>query len=142
MSAAEDACGLDPVSGGTARPLKWSRTNRRIAEDRLPCWRAVSISPTSSDSVTPRAAEISFIPVQNASSRLTLVLWPSTTIERFTTGDFMVRLLHVRYHHHPRYLAGGKPVVLRGAYPACSLHRTDRAAPSGSVYQKRQKDSA
>jgi hypothetical protein len=26
---------------------------------------------------------------QNASSRLTLVLWPATTIERFTTGDFM-----------------------------------------------------
>ena len=34
-----------------------------------------------------RAREISFMLVQNGSSRLTLVLWPPTTIERFTTGD-------------------------------------------------------
>ena len=32
------------------------------------------------------------MPFQNASSRLTLVLWPATTIERLTTGDFMKRL--------------------------------------------------
>jgi hypothetical protein len=31
---------------------------------------------------------ISFSAVQNASSRLTLVLCPATTIDRFTTGDF------------------------------------------------------
>src|ERR1700722_1491830 len=32
------------------------------------------------------------MPFQNASSRLTLVLWPPTRIERFTTGDlFTVR---------------------------------------------------
>ena len=30
-----------------------------------------------------RSPEISFMPFQNASSRLTLVLWPATTIERF-----------------------------------------------------------
>src|SRR5882757_4402186 len=61
-----------------------------MAEERLPCWRLVSISPTSSDSVMSRSTEISFIPFQNASSRLTLVLWPATTIDRFTTGDFMM----------------------------------------------------
>src|SRR5262249_34461761 len=32
---------------------------------------------------------ISFSPFQNASSRLTLVLWPAITIERLTTGDFI-----------------------------------------------------
>src|SRR5256885_16106030 len=62
-----------------------------MAEERLPCWRLVSISPTSSDSVMSRSTEISFIPFQNASSRLTLVLCPATTIERLTTGDFMTR---------------------------------------------------
>src|SRR5579872_1925925 len=62
-----------------------------MAEDRLPCWRVLSISPTSSDSVTFRKPEISFMPFQKASSRLTLVLWPATTIDRFTTGDFMMR---------------------------------------------------
>jgi hypothetical protein len=33
----------------------------------------------------PRCAEIALTPLQNASSRPTLVLWPPTTIERFTT---------------------------------------------------------
>src|SRR6202007_791582 len=66
-------------------------TKSLIAEDRLPCWRLLSISPTSSDSVMLRSPEISFMPFQNASSRLTLVLWPATTIERLTTGDFMMR---------------------------------------------------
>jgi hypothetical protein len=28
---------------------------------------------------------------QNAASRLTLVLWPPTTIERLTTGDLFIR---------------------------------------------------
>src|ERR1700753_4519122 len=63
-----------------------------MADDRLPCWRLLSISPTSSDSVMSRRPEISFMPFQKASSRLTLVLWPATTIERLTTGDFMIRL--------------------------------------------------
>jgi hypothetical protein len=31
------------------------------------------------------------MPFQKASSRLTLVLWPATTMERFTTGDFITR---------------------------------------------------
>src|SRR5258708_5768002 len=42
-----------------------------------------------SDKVKSRFAAISFSPVQNASSRLTLVLCPAITIERLTTGDFI-----------------------------------------------------
>src|ERR1700674_322835 len=42
-----------------------------------------------SDKVKSRFAAISFSPVQNASSRLTLVLCPAMTIERLTTGDFI-----------------------------------------------------
>src|ERR1700747_2416165 len=64
-----------------------------MAEDRLLCWRWLSISLISSDSVLLHSAAISFMPVQNASSRLTLVLCPLTTIERFTTGDFMLTVL-------------------------------------------------
>src|SRR4249920_3770060 len=44
---------------------------------------------TSVDKVTSRLPAISFSPLQNSSSRLTLVLWPARTIERLTTGDFM-----------------------------------------------------
>src|SRR3954454_4081351 len=65
-----------------------------MADERLPCWRLLSISPTSSDNVISRNPEISFMPFQKASSRLTLVLSPATTIERFTTGDFMMRPRH------------------------------------------------
>lgn len=66
-----------------------SSTNRRIAEDRLPCSRALSISPTTFDSVAWWACAISFSPLQNASSRLMLVLCPSMTMERLTICDFM-----------------------------------------------------
>ena len=38
-----------------------------------------------------KTAPLHFMPFQNASSRLTLVLWPATTTECFTTGDFIVR---------------------------------------------------
>src|SRR5215467_3502791 len=37
----------------------------------------------------PRSPAISFKLFQNSSSRLTLVLWPAMTIERFETEDFM-----------------------------------------------------
>src|SRR5882672_3102156 len=47
---------------------------------------------TSSDNVILRDVAISFRPLQNASSRLTLVLCPAMTIERLTTGDFIRRL--------------------------------------------------
>src|SRR5215204_5165250 len=42
-----------------------------------------------SDIVICRASAISRKAFQNPASRLTLVLWPATTIERLTTGDFM-----------------------------------------------------
>ena len=46
------------------------------------------------DPTTSRAGSmaISLRPLQNASSRLTLVLWPAMTMERLTTGDFIGRL--------------------------------------------------
>jgi hypothetical protein len=37
----------------------------------------------------PPEAAISFSDFQNPSSRLTLVLWPATTADRFTTRDFI-----------------------------------------------------
>src|ERR1700730_2896483 len=67
----------------------WSRTNRRRADDRLPWARSLSMADTISDKVRSRPDAISFSPFQNASSRLTLVLWPAITIERLTTGDFI-----------------------------------------------------
>jgi hypothetical protein len=50
---------------------------------------------TRSDSVISRPLAMSFNPCQNASSKLTLVLWPAITIERLTTGEFIARLLPV-----------------------------------------------
>jgi hypothetical protein len=44
---------------------------------------------------------ISFRPSQNASSRLTLVLWPATTIERLSTGDFIGAPPLCRNPQHP-----------------------------------------
>ena len=41
---------------------------------------------------TRRLAAISFSPCQNASSRLTLVLWLPMMMERFTMDDFMALL--------------------------------------------------
>lgn len=73
------------VAGARTR----SSTNRRIAEDRLPFWRVLSISATVFDNVACWASAISFRPLQNASSRLTLVLCPAITTERLTIEDFM-----------------------------------------------------
>ena len=42
-----------------------------------------------------RPAAISFNPFQNASSRLTLVLWPAMTIECLKIADFSRRLANV-----------------------------------------------
>src|SRR3979411_62838 len=61
-----------------------------MADDRLASSRSVSIVATSSDKLALRLAAISLSPVQNASSRLTLVLWPPTRMERLTTRDFIV----------------------------------------------------
>src|SRR5712692_4629259 len=62
-----------------------------MADERLPCCRSESIAATRSDKVMSRPAAISFSPFQNASSRLTLVLWPAMTMERLTTEDFIAR---------------------------------------------------
>src|SRR5436190_5235628 len=64
-----------------------------MADDRLPCCRSESIAATRSDNVMSRPPAISLSPFQNASSRLTLVLWPAITMDRLTTGDFITRLL-------------------------------------------------
>jgi len=74
-----------------ASARKCSSTNNLIADERLPWRRSTSIDATNSDSVMLRDAAISFRPLQNASSRLTLVLCPAMTIDRLTTGDFIDR---------------------------------------------------
>src|SRR5690242_12934725 len=60
-----------------------------MADDRFPLARSLSITETMFDKVRRRSAAISFSPFQNASSRLTLVLWPPMTIERLVTEDFI-----------------------------------------------------
>src|SRR5690349_8330875 len=60
-----------------------------MADDRFPLARSLSITETMFDKVRRRSAAISFSPFQNASSRLTLVLWPPMTIERLATEDFI-----------------------------------------------------
>src|SRR5712691_3947685 len=76
-----------------------------MADDKLPWRRSESIVETRSDKVMSRPPAISFRPFQNASSRLTLVLWPAMTIERLTTGDFI----------------GGLPVRSGAGRDRCSL---------------------
>src|SRR5262249_1157300 len=67
-----------------------SSTNRRSAEERLPSFRFLSMSATIFDTVAHSACAMSFRTVQNASSRLTLVLCPSITIDRLTIEDFIL----------------------------------------------------
>ena len=77
--------------GLSASPLtacvRYSNTNNRIADDRLLCCRSESMLPTSCDRWTPRLWAIERSSIQKASSRLTLVLWPPTTRERFVTCE-------------------------------------------------------
>src|SRR5262249_7879727 len=69
-----------------------------MADDRLLCCRWESIAATKSDNVMWRWPPISFRLFQNASSRLTLVLWPRTTTERLATGNFIkTHLLSVEH---------------------------------------------
>ena len=68
----------------------WSSTNRRIAEDRFPLLRFLSISATTFDSVACWAFAIFLRSCQNASSRLTLVLCPAIATERLMTEDFTI----------------------------------------------------
>src|SRR4030088_2114692 len=60
-----------------------------MAEDRLPCCRSASTPATISDGFRSRSPAMSFRPLQNASSRLMLVLWPAITIERLRIEDFI-----------------------------------------------------
>src|SRR5262245_32385390 len=79
-----------------------------MADDRLPWRRSPSIEATSSESVRLRDAAMSFSPLQNASSRLTLVLWPVMTIERLTTGDFIRHLPNQSCAHQDAGSASGR----------------------------------
>src|SRR5579863_1359230 len=63
-----------------------------MAEDKLPCLRPASMAPTRSDTGCCRLAAMSLSAVQNAASRLTLVLCPAITMERLTTADLIPRL--------------------------------------------------
>ena len=68
----------------------WSNTNRRIAEDRLPCLPSfIDLRDHLPTASTCCMCAIFFRSLQKASSRLTLVLCPSMTTERLTTSDFM-----------------------------------------------------
>jgi hypothetical protein len=58
-----------------------------MADDRLLCGRSESTAVTRLDTVMFRPLAISFRLFQYASSRVTLVLWPATTIERLTIRD-------------------------------------------------------
>src|ERR1700730_15155315 len=60
-----------------------------MADDRFPSCRPESIAASKSDRLTSRDVAISFSDFQDGSSRLTLVLWPATTTDRFTTRDFI-----------------------------------------------------
>src|SRR5262249_54310548 len=62
-----------------------------MAEDRLPSVRSELITSASSDNVMCRPSAISRNVVQNAPSRLTLVLRPATMTERLTIEDFIAR---------------------------------------------------
>ena len=64
-----------------------------MADERLLLyWRSASIVASRCDNVSSRSSAISFSAYQNASSTLTLVLWPAMTIERLVTGDFIAHL--------------------------------------------------
>jgi hypothetical protein len=55
------------------------------------------MAPTSFDTHSPRSSAISRKQFQNSSSRLILVLWPHTTIERFSIVVDLMALHPVRF---------------------------------------------
>src|SRR5688500_14758336 len=75
-----------------------------------------------------RPPAISFNPFQKASSRLTLVLWPATTIDRLTTADFTAR--------PPFRSIGGRPIG-RGGRSRSGL--SDRRKVSPPVRQDKSR---
>jgi hypothetical protein len=82
------------------------RVRRRGSRKRgcTPGRRALSISLTVCDTDAPWACAISFRPLQNASSSVMLVLYPSMRMWRLMTADFMAELwsndLHLRSADH------------------------------------------
>ena len=94
----------------------WSSTNRRIAEDRLPFLRFLSISATTFDSVASWAFAIFLRSLQNSFSRLTLVLCPAIATERLMTDDFMIvsPIIVVAVNHR-----NGDSVFARGKQVPC-----------------------
>src|SRR5690349_4676053 len=110
-----------------------------MADDRLPWRRSASIEATSSESVWLRVAAISLSPLQNASSRLTLVLCPVMTIERLTTGDFIRRLPYRSCDHRDadassRRALHPRPVALSSGHePRGSQQRVQRPVVSWLV---------
>src|ERR1051325_5827476 len=106
-----------------------------MAEERFPCRRPPSMLATRSESVMLRVPAISLRPLQNASSRLTLVLCPAMTIERLTTGDFIAFLLFLSCaHRDPGELSLPATLPARAA-PWCGRGRSGgrrRARPRGA----------
>src|SRR5262245_32129377 len=98
-----------------------------MADDKLPCWRWLSMDETRSDRGMLRLAAISFRPFQNASSRLTLVLWFAMTIDLLTTWDFIRRLQYPACEDRDRV----RPVF--SGLPSIAVwllsHRAARVAP-------------
>src|SRR5262245_17481314 len=67
-----------------------------MADDRLSCSLATSMPAINSDKVSPRPIAISLRAFQNASSKLTLVLWPAIIIDRLLIVDFFMAALQGR----------------------------------------------
>src|SRR5262249_54060794 len=106
----------------------------RMADDRLPS-RPASIAPVRSDSVMRRCSAISRKLVQNASSRLTLVLWPATTSERLTIRDLMtcglIACLRFRRGGEYRRRRQADTWAGRGSRPGGASSRSGRLDANG-----------
>ena len=63
----------------------------------------------------PRSPAISFKLFQNSSSRLTLVLWPAMTIERFETGDFTASPPRISHRYYMTVWLFGQEIPRLGA---------------------------
>ena len=93
LRGSQHIAGCDLICADGIRARACSSTNRWMAEERLLQRRSESMSPTMTDRFRSQSFAISLRPLQNASSRLMLVLWPAMTIDRFMTNDFMITSL-------------------------------------------------
>src|SRR5262245_66190474 len=71
----------------------------------------------------PRSPAISFKLFQNSSSRLTLVLWPAMTIERFETGDFTASPPRISHRYCMTVRLFGQETPRLGAMRPCRRQR-------------------